>query len=686
MMPGMAGKIPDSKSRKKDYKRRKPPGWGRSAPSSEWDDPPRRGVFRGLVRFCFILAIWGLIFTGGVVVWYAKDLPDVARASVFKRQPSITVLDIHGNTVAVYGDIKGEALALSDFPAYLTEAVLATEDRRFYSHFGIDPIGLVRAGLKNLISGRVVQGGSTITQQLAKNLFLSQERTFRRKVQEAILALWIEQTLSKDEILSAYLNRVYMGAGAYGMDAAARVYFNKSARNVTLREAATLAGLLKAPSRYSPLNNPGLASARADTVIAAMRDAGYLEADDSPSVSKIPLPPPRKPGSVRATRYYADWVVDQIDDLIGPPDKDLIVETTLDPSVQSAAENALSRVLQEQGKARHIAQGAVMVMSTDGAVTAMIGGRDYKDSQFNRATQAFRSPGSSFKPFVYLAALEQGWTPGSMIEDAPIDSGKYRPGNYDGEYYGMVDLGTALAFSLNTATVRLMKEIGPARVVETARRLGIQASLGENLSLSLGSDGVPMIEMLRAYGVIARSGLDVEPYGIVKIRDEDGQVYYERPAGRFAARVVLPEAAQGVTGMMAQVIERGTGRGAQLPFPAAGKTGTSQDFRDAWFVGFTADYVAAVWLGNDDNTPMKKVTGGSFPAQIWRESMMAAQNTRLPARFRFDTEEDFMSSGGGNFDGLLSRLLSAPSTPDEAQRTHGNTGSPGMRGTFSLNE
>lgn len=682
MMPDMAGtgrKRPD-----KAYKRKKPPVRGRSSSHSEWDDPPRRGVFRGLVRFFFMLVIWGLIFTGGVVVWYARDLPDVARASVFKRQPSITVLDRHGETVAVYGDIKGEALALADFPAYLTEAVLATEDRRFYSHFGIDPIGLARAMLKNLSSGRVVQGGSTITQQLAKNLFLSHERTFRRKVQEAILALWIEGALSKDEILSAYLNRVYMGAGAYGMDAAARLYFNKSARDLTLREAATLAGLLKAPSRYSPLNNPGLASARADTVIAAMRDAGYLEEGDAPKGPKIPLPPPRKPGSVQATRYYADWIVDQIDDLIGPPDKDLIVETTLDPSIQSAGENALSHVLQEQGKARHIGQGAIVVMTTDGAVTAMIGGRHYKDSQFNRATQAFRSPGSSFKPFVYLAALESGWTPDSLIEDAPIDSGKYRPENYDGEYYGTVTLETALALSLNTATVRLMKDIGPARVVETARRIGIEAPLGSNLSLSLGSDGVPMTEMLRAYGVIARGGLDVEPYGIVKIRDADGQVYYERPAGRFAARVVMPQAAQGVTAMMAQVIERGTGRGAWLPFPAAGKTGTSQNFRDAWFVGFTPDYVAAVWLGNDDNTPMKKVTGGSFPAGIWRDTMVAAQNTRLPERFRFDGAQEM--SGGGNFDGLLSRLLGAPNEPEDRPKGRGNTGSPGMRGTFSLNE
>jgi penicillin-binding protein 1A len=634
-------------SRKAPVRRRPPP--------SEWDDPPPRGVVSRILKGLLIVGIWGAIFLGGMVVWYARDLPDVARAPLFKRQPSITILDIHGQTVAVYGDIKGEALALSDMPAWLVEAVLATEDRRFYSHFGIDPIGLARASLKNIFSGRVVQGGSTITQQLAKNLFLSHERTLRRKIQEAILALWLESSLTKDEILSAYLNRVYMGAGAYGVDAAARLYFNKSARDLTLRESAMLAGLLKAPSRYSPLNNPRLAAARADTVLAAMKDAGYLDADESPKSAKIPLPPPRKPGSVEATRYYADWIVDQIDDLVGPPEKDMIVETTMDPSVQTAGENALSRVLQEQGRDLRIGQGALVLMSTDGAVTAMVGGRNYRESQFNRVTQAFRPPGSSFKPIVYLAALEAGWRPDSLIEDAPISSGKYRPENYDGKYYGTVMLESALALSLNTATVRLMKEVGAGAVVETARRLGIQAPLEANLSLSLGSDGVPMVEMLRAYGVIARSGLDVEPYGIVKIRDADGQVYYERPAGRFAARVVSPAATQALTGMMAQVIESGTGRGAWLPFPAAGKTGTSQNFRDAWFVGFTSDYVAAVWLGNDDNSPMKKVTGGAAPARIWRDVMMAAHNTRLPARFRFDGAQGGDSIG--NFDGLLSRIL-----------------------------
>lgn len=658
------------------------------APVSEWDDPPCRGFFRGLLRLCFILGIWGAIFAGGVVVWYARDLPDIARAPLFKRQPSITILDISGNTVAVYGDIKGEALTLGEMPPWLVNAVLSIEDRRFYSHFGIDPIGLVRAGLKNLTSGRVVQGGSTITQQLAKNLFLSHERTFRRKVQEAILALWLESSFTKDEILSAYLNRIYMGAGAYGVDAASRLYFNKSARDVSLREAAILAGLLKAPSRYSPLNNPGQASARADTVLAAMREAGYLDEETSPKGTKIPLPPPRKPGSVEATRYYADWIVDQIDDLIGPPEKDLIIETTLDSALQNAGENALSAVLQEQGKSHKIGQGAVVVMTTDGAVTAMIGGRNYRDSQFNRVTQAFRSPGSSFKPIVYLSALEAGWRPDSLIEDAPIDSGKYRPDNYNGEYYGTVTLESALALSLNTATVRLMKEVGPGAVVEMARRLGIQAPLGANLSLSLGSDGVPMIEMLRAYGVIARSGLDVEPYGIVKIRDEDGQVYYERPAGRFATRVVFPDATRDLTGMMAQVIERGTGRGAWLPFPAAGKTGTSQNFRDAWFIGFTPDYVSAVWLGNDDNTPMKKVSGGSAPARIWRDVMMAAHNSRLPERFRFEASGSM--EPGGNFDGLLSRLLGGGAEPSSGQPGRsgpgGNIGNPGMRGTFSLNE
>lgn len=635
---------------------------GHSARHSEWDDPPRRGFVGGLLRLALVLSFWGGIFLCGLVLWYARELPSITKKPQFERQPSITIFDSQGKQVAIYGNIRGEALDLKDFPPDLIHAVLAIEDRRFYSHIGLDPIGLARAMVTNLLHGRLVQGGSTITQQLAKNLFLSQERTFKRKVQEALLALWLEHELSKDEILAAYLNRVYLGGGAYGVDAAARLYFDKPARQLTLRESATIAGLLKAPSRYSPLSNPGLSSRRADTVIAAMRDAGYLDEDGKSGKSaRIPPPPPRKPGSVEATRYYTDWIVDQLGEIVGTPENDVVVYTTLEKPVQNAAENALGAALRARGGEQHFSQGAVMAMRTDGAVVAMVGGRDYSESQFNRATQAFRQPGSSFKPILYLTALEQGWRPDSLIEDGPISGGKYRPENYESKYYGTTTLESALALSMNTAAVRLMKEVGPRNVVGTARRLGISAPLDSNLALALGSSGVPMIEMVTAYGVFARDGLESEPYGIERVEDREGNVIYQKPHDTFAARVAIPENVRALNYMMTQVIERGTGRGAMLPWPAAGKTGTSQNYRDAWFLGFTSDYVAGVWVGNDDNSPMKRISGGSVPAQIWRETMMAAQGGRTPQGVSVSSipAVDGGGNGGGGepFDGLLSRLL-----------------------------
>ncbi len=632
---------------------------------SEWDDPPARGLLGGLFRLALVLSFWGGIFLCGLVLWYARELPSITKKPQFERQPSITILDSQGQKLAIYGNIRGEALDLKDFPPDLIHAVLAIEDRRFYSHIGIDPIGLARAMVTNLVQGHLVQGGSTITQQLAKNLFLSQERTFKRKVQEALLAIWLEHQLSKDEILAAYLNRVYLGGGAYGVDAAARLYFGKPAKDLSLRESAMIAGLLKAPSRYSPLSSPGLASRRADTVIEAMRDAGYLEEDGKKGKNaRIPPPPPRKPGSVEATRYYTDWIVDRLGEIVGTPESDMVVYTTLERNVQNAAENALGVALRTRGEAQRFTQGAIMAMRTDGAVVAMVGGRDYSESQFNRATQALRQPGSSFKPVVYLTALEQGWRPDSLIEDAPIVGTKYRPENYEGKYYGTTTLESALAFSMNTAAVRLMKEVGPRNVVGTARRLGITASLDPNLALALGSSGVPMIEMVTAYGVFARDGLEVEPYGIEKVEDLEGHVIYQKPHDTFAARVAIPENIRALDYMLTQVVERGTGRGAALPWPAAGKTGTSQDYRDAWFLGFTSDYVAGVWVGNDDNSPMKRISGGSVPAQIWRETMMAAQGGKTPQGVSVssipEVDAEGGSAGGGEpqqFEGLLSRLL-----------------------------
>lgn len=597
----------------------------------------------------FVLGLWGGIFLALLIAYYAQELPDITKNAGFERETSITILAADGSTIARYGEIRGNSVTVKDLPPHMIYALLAIEDRRFYSHFGLDPAGLARAVLVNAMRGHLAQGGSTITQQLAKNLFLSRERTFKRKVQEAMLALWLEHELTKDEILSAYLNRVYFGSGAYGVSAAARLYFNKNAGDLNIRESALLAGLLKAPSRYSPLRNPGLSKERTDVVLNAMVDAGYLTQKEADSYTILSPAPPQKPSVGNNIRYYTDWIVDDLNNLIGTPEEDIIVTTTLNSKVQSAAEQALTRTIRENGKDKDFSQGAALVMQTDGAVLAMSGGLDYTLSQFNRATQARRPPGSAFKPIVYLAALENGWKPMDFIEDSPITDGKYRPQNFGNKYRGEVTLEEALTYSLNTATVRLMKDIGPAAVLNLAQRLGIHATLDSNLSLALGSSGISLLDMSTAYATLANGGFSVTPYGITKITSQDGQLYYQRPPRKSASRVVERRAVRDITGMMENVIENGTGRGAALSRKAAGKTGTSQDSRDAWFMGFTDELVAGVWLGNDDNSPMAGVTGGSYPARVWKEIMSKSEGQANPTN-----NDDFSL---GHFQNILNRLI-----------------------------
>ncbi len=625
--------------------------------SPDADDTPRRGAlaraFFFTLKWGFVLGVWTAIILLGVAAWYARELPAITRTPQFERKPSITLLDNDGNIFARYGDIKGESLRITDMPPLLIQAVLATEDRRFYYHFGVDPIGMARAAVVNLTRKGVVQGGSTITQQLAKNLFLTQERTFKRKIQEALLALWLEKELTKDEILAAYLNRVYMGAGAYGVDAAAQIYFKKSARDLSLRECAILAGLLKAPSRYSPRADPLRANERADVVIANMKAAGYLTDAKASQATRTPLPR-RKPVANDSAQYFADYIVEQLDDLIGAQEKDIIIETTLDSDIQRGATTALASVLQAEGEKRHITQGSVMVMQRDGTILAMVGGRDYDASQFNRAVHALRPPGSSFKPAVYLAALESGLTPDTVVVDEPITQGKYRPTNFDGQYYGEIPLSTALAFSLNTIAVRLMENVGVDAVLDTARRLGVTADLVPNLSTALGSNGIPQIEMTNFYTTIANGGLGVTPFGILKITDSDDRVLYAHEQVRELPRLFSARSISELTQMMEGVMTFGTGTGAALGTFAAGKTGTSQDYRDAWFSGFTTKYIATVWVGNDDNSSMKRVTGGSIPATIWRLTMTSALRDPTPPDDRAPTPDDSM------FSGMMTRILSFP--------------------------
>lgn len=605
-----------------------------------------------IVKWGLVVGLWLSIMIGCLFAWYASELPDITEAMVFERRPTIIVKSNDGQIIDRYGDIKGASVTVEELPPHVVYAVLATEDRRFYSHWGIDPIGIMRAMGVNIIRGGYVQGGSTITQQLAKNLFLSRDRTLKRKIQEAMLAVWLEQKLTKDEILSAYLNRVYMGSGAYGIDAAAKVYFNKSVKELSVREAATLAGLLKAPSRYSPSANPDLAAERTQIVLESMVDAGFIEKKDFEKINAMPPSPRRKPSSGETIRYFTDYIVAQVEDLVGPMDKDIIVETTLDADIQKEAEEAITKGLLRWGTERNIGQGAAVVMRLDGAVVAMVGGRDYMSSEFNRATNSLRSPGSSFKPFVYLTALEQGIDMNDTIIDEPITEGKYRPQNYGNEYYGEVTIIEALTRSLNTVAVNLMKIVGPDSVISMARRLGITAELEPNLSLALGSNGVPVIQMATAYAALGRGGLAVEPFSIIKISDVDGNVYYERPKQHTARQVVARKHVYDLSTMMQSVVENGTGQAARLPYLAAGKTGTSQDFRDAWFIGFTNRYAAAVWFGNDDNSPMKRVTGGLVPAPAWREIMLKAMEKQGPDYGTVTSvQSDF------SFHDLMGRLL-----------------------------
>jgi penicillin-binding protein 1A len=584
----------------------------------------RRGSLLGrLFYWSFVFAIWGAIGAGGVFVYYGSQLPHIEQLAVPKRPPNIAVLGADGSLLANRGDTGGAAVRLQDLPPYLPKAFVAIEDRRFYSHWGVDPVGVFRAIFRNALGHGVVQGGSTLTQQLAKNLFLTQERTFSRKIQEAILALWLEHKYSKDQILELYLNRVYFGSGAYGVDAAAQKYFGHTAKAVTLPEAAMLAGLMKAPTKLAPNHNEAAAVERANQVVAAMAQEGHI----TEAMAKVALSHPAH--AVRgkgggSLNYAADYVMDTLDETIGAIDEDIVVTSTIEPAKQAAAERALTDVLAKQGGKYGVAQGALVSLDGTGAIRSLVGGRDYADSQFNRVTSARRQPGSSFKPFVYLSALEHGLTPDSVREDGPINVRGWQPENSSHKYFGPVNLTTALALSLNTVAVRLGLEVGPRSVVQTAHRLGIASELQPNASIALGTSEVTPLELVTAYVPFANGGIGVQPHIITKVRTADGKLLYARK-GSSNGRVVDPQYVAMMNAMLTQTLAVGTAKKADLPgWEAAGKTGTSQDYRDAWFVGYTSQLVTGVWLGNDDNSPTKKASGANLPVEIWSRYMRDA--------------------------------------------------------------
>jgi penicillin-binding protein 1A len=589
--------------------------------------PPARPIARSwgrqvllwVLRWAFMAGVWGALAATLMVLWFARDLPRPEDALEPARRPSLVLQDRAGHVIASYGDLVGETLHLKDLPPALPAAVVAVEDRRFWHHFGVDPIGLLRAVYVNLTSGRVVQGGSTLTQQVAKTLFLTNARTVRRKVQEVLLTLWLEHRFSKQEILEIYLNRVYLGAGAWGMDAAARTYFGVSARRVTLPQAAVLAGLPRAPSRFNPRSNPSAAIARAKEVLGAMMDTGAITAEQAQAATaQIVFPPsPVAPG------WFADWVAEGSQSVIAP-DHDAILRTTLDNRYQAAAEKRLGALLSGPGAAANVSQGAVVIIdAATGAVRAMVGGRDYHEGPFNRAVLARRQPGSAFKPFVWLSALEKGLTPADTVQDAPIRIGNWSPVNFERRYLGEITLEEALAQSINTASVRLlMKSGGPKAVAATAARLGIADRLPNDASLALGTGEVGLLELTAAYAPFFNGGYRVAPHGL----ETAGEAARGEPT-----RVIEPEEAAMMQQMLAAVVARGTGHAASVPGHAvAGKTGTTQDSRDAWFIGrITAKespgLLIGIWLGNDDNTPTRNVQGGTLPARLFHDIASAIE-------------------------------------------------------------
>ncbi len=589
-----------------------------------------RSLLGGLFYWTMVLGLWCAIGLGGLIAYHAAQLPPINQLTVPKRPPNIAILAADGTLLANRGETGGRTITIGEVPPYLPKAFVAIEDRRFYEHFGIDPIGLARAVVNNLRRSGGVQGGSTLTQQLAKNLFLTQERTAARKIQEAILALWLERTYSKNQILELYLNRVYFGSGAYGVEAAAQRYFNKSARSVTIAEAAMLAGLVQAPSRLAPNRNPDAAEKRAQLVIAAMADQGLISQAAAKTALVAPAEAAERSGA-GSVNYAADYVMDVLDDFIGAVEGDVTVLTTIDTKLQASAETTLVEALAAQGGKLNVSQGAVVSMAPDGALRALIGGRDYTKSQFNRATAAKRQPGSSFKPFVYLTALEQGQTPDTIREDSPVSIKGWEPENYSRTYRGPVTLQTAFAHSLNTIAARLIQEVTPKEVVRTAQRLGISSSLQPNFSLALGTSEVTPVEMTTAYATFANGGQSVLPYVIREVKSASGKAIYARKGSGFGA-VVQPQTLSMMNTMFHEVMISGSGTKANIPgWEVGGKSGTTQDFRDAWFVGFTARLVTAVWLGNDDNSQMKRVAGGGLPAEIWGKYMKAAHAGMQPA-------------------------------------------------------
>jgi penicillin-binding protein 1A len=563
------------------------------------------------------------------VTIYSLMAEDPLKAGLSKSAAKITILAENTQVIAEKG-LRRSHVKLEDMPPHLIKAVLDTEDRRFFYHYGFDPIGMARATLTNHRAGRIVAGGSTITQQLVKVLFLKPDRTYWRKIEEALLSLSLEYRLEKKQILELYLNRIYFGAGNYGVESAAQHYFGKSVSEITPYEAATLAGVIKSPTYYAPTTNLERSLERGKLVLKTMRDASdlteqaYQQALADPPTLRTYLPS-------ESYGYVIDWVVQQMPELGLDIKEDMVVDTTIDYELQGVAQRIVKDSMDKQADAYDAGEAAAVIIDRNGAIKAMVGGRDYTKNQYNHVVQAKRQPGSTFKPFVFLSAIERGMTPDSLVHDGPLRIGNWTPGNYNDRYFGDVTMRDGLAKSLNTVSVRLSEWVGRDTVIKTAHRLGISSKLDQNASIALGTSEVNLLELATAYVPFANGGFSAKPHIIKSVRDAEGNTVYD--VGRTNwGRVIRPADVAAMNNMLTATIQYGTGHvGSIDPHPAAGKTGTGQSYRDAWFIGYTAHYVTGVWLGNDDFKPMKRVTGGSLPTLIWRDLMVYAHVNKEPA-------------------------------------------------------
>jgi len=589
----------------------------------------RRGVVE-LASECFTLG------TVGVIALFALALPAFEETAGDWRSQgefAVTFLDRYGNEIGQRGIVQRDSVPVDEMPDHVVKAVLAIEDRRFYEHFGIDFIGLARAMTENVRANSVVQGGSTLTQQLAKNLFLSNERTVERKIKEAYLSLWLEMNLTKKEILQLYLDRAYMGGGAFGIAAAADFYFDKDVKDLTLAEAAMLAGLFKAPARYAPHVNLPAARERANTVLNAMVEGGFMSEGQVLAARLRPATPVDR-GERESPDYFLDWAFDEVKRVAQKSGvHSLVARTTLDMSIQKAAEESVEFHLRQFGKQYGVHEAGVVVIESNGAVRAVVGGRDYGASQFNRATKALRQTGSSFKTYVYSAAMEYGLTPDTLISDGPINWGGWAPKNYGRSYAGRITLTEAIARSINTVPVRITRDtLGTERVKAMAEAMGVESEVSLHKTMVLGTSGLTVMDQATAYTTLANGGIAGTRHGITQLLTHSGDIVYDFDRDAPPPHRVLSEkAASYMNTMLVTIPEWGTGRRAALPgIRSAGKTGTSQSYRDAWYVGFTGNYTAAVWLGNDDFSPTRNMTGGSLPAMIWHRLMVYAhQNIEL---------------------------------------------------------